>query len=262
MISITAGSIAFAESNTQPMVLYDNCLTRATIANNTLPATGPRSRAITGETFDYWNATATPDTLRGTFGTAETADCCFIAAHTLSGVQVNVQRLVAATWTDTATFTPTSNNPFLMIFPAQSSTGWGIQVASPRRVGVLMIGKRLVIPGGVVPGYSPVWASREIDRFPNVSMRGHFLGQRRRSAGASLSAQFMPISHDFALNSMRAFRDVYNDGDPFVWASAPSVFSEDVAYCWADKGAVFSPSILAGGQLCDLTLQMRAYCEP
>jgi hypothetical protein len=93
-------------------------------------------------------------------------------------------------------------------------------------------------------------------------MRGHFLGQRRRSAGASLSAQFMPISHDFALNSMRAFRDVYNDGDPFVWASAPSVFSEDVAYCWADKGAVFSPSILAGGQLCDLTLQMRAYCEP
>ena len=263
MISITtpAFSPAFAEANAQPLVLWDNVLSRATIQSATLPAANPRSRAVAASTADYWGADATPSTLRGDLGSTEAADCCFIDAHTLSGLTVKVQRLVSAVWTDTATFTPTSNDPILMIFPSQTSLGWGIHVSAPAQVGVVSIGSRLTIPGGVTPGYAPVWASREITRYPSVSMRGHFMGSKIESAGASLSANFMPVSHTFALDTMRGFRTHYNNGKPFVWASSPTYFPEDVAYCWADKGDTLSPRILAGGDLCELSLKMRAYCE-
>lgn len=263
MISITtpAASPAYAELNAQPMVLWDNILARATITNSALPTVNPRSRAVTESTADYWGATGTPDTLRGTVGVAEGADCCFIGAHTLAGKTIKVQRLVAAVWTDTATFTPTTNEPFMLVWPEQTSTGWGIEISGPGQVGVCFIGKRLVIPGGVQPGYSPVWAAREITRYPNVSMRGHYMGQKIEKAGASLGAAFMPLDYSFVLNSMAGFRTAYNNGKPFIWAAAPSVFTTDVAYAWADKGDVFSPTIMAGGQLCELSLRMRAYCE-
>lgn len=263
MISITTpnASPAYAELNAQPMVLWDNVLARATITNATLPTVNPRSRAITEGTFEYWGATGTPDTLRGTLGAAELVDCCFIGAHTLAGKTVKVQRLVGAVWTDTATFSPTTNDPFMMVWPELSSTGWGIEVSGPAQIGVCFMGKRLVIPGGVVPGYAPVWASREITRRPNISMRGHFMSQKVEKAGASLKASFMPIDYAFVHSTMAGFRTAYNNGKPFVWASAPSFFTTDVAYCWADVGDVFAPTIMAGGQTCDLSLHMRAYCE-
>lgn len=263
MISITTptASLAYVEMNAQPMVLWDNLLARATITNAALPTVNPRSRAVTERTSEFWGATGTPDTLRGTLGATEAADCCFIGAHTLAGKTVKVQRLVAAVWTDTATFTPTTNDPFMLIWPEQSSTGWGIEISGPGQVGVCFIGKRLVIPGGVKPGYAPVWAAREITRYPNVSMRGHYLGQKIEKAGASLSADLMPLEYGFVLNNMAGFRTAYNNGKPFVWASAPAAFGTDVAYCWADKGGVFAPSIMSGGQLCELSLNMRAFCE-
>ena len=264
MIYITPAPAAlidqYAEANAQPMVSYDNLLARGTIADPAFPALTPRKNAVDGTTATVWGFTGA-STLRSTLAGADVADVAFIAAHTMAGLPVTVQRLVGAVWTDTATVTPPDNQPFMMVFPRQSSNGWGLSVGGTGVIGVAWVGARLIIPGGVVPGYSEVWASREYTKLGGGTRRGHWLGQRIEAVTANLSAQFMPVRHDFALKTMRDFREVYNTGEPFIWASSPGVFGEDAAYCWAEDDDYLNPRPLAGGDLCELSMRMVAYCE-
>jgi hypothetical protein len=260
-ITIVAGSAAYNELNAQPMVSFRNLLAEGTITDALLPSTAPRANAVTQDTSEFWAPTGT-DTLRSTLGSAQTASVCFIGAHTLGslGRTLTVERF-NGTWQTITTYAPTNNRPFAIIFPDESRTGFGIGVNGACQIGVAWIGPRLVIPGGVVPDYTPVWAAERFEKFPGVTRRGHFRGQRIERAGASLAAQFMPISHTFALTDMGDFRDHFNEGNAFVWASAPSVFPRDVAYCWADQDKTLAYSIRAAGQLVNLSMQMEAYVE-
>lgn len=265
MITIVASTDpAYLAANAQPMVAYRNLLAEGTLTSGTSPTTNPRANAVTESTFDFWGADATPDTLQTTLGAAASADVCFIAAHSIgsSGGSLTVQYYDGAAWQDIATVTPTDDQPFAVVFPSISATGWGISVTGLPEIGVAWIGPRLVIPGGVVPDYAPIWAARRVTKMAGTSRRGQWFGQRIERTGASMSAQFMPLDHDFALNDMESFRNRYNDGHAFVWASAPSVFPADVAYCWAPDDAIFAPAIQAGGRTVSLSLTMEAFAEP
>lgn len=264
MITITTATVdpsQYAADNAQPLLMWDNLLARGTVADSTLPASAPRANAYDGNTFDYWEPDTSPDTLRATFGASEAANACFIGAHTCAGETVSVQYYNGSTWVTINSVTPSDNQPFMILFEGLSATGWGISTTGGR-IGVAWIGPRVVVPGGVVPDYTPVWAARRYTMFDGKSRRGHFIKQRVMGVTAQLSPQFMDVSLDFALNDLADFREVYNTGQPFIFASAPSVFPEDVAYCMAEDGAMFSPSIRAGGELCGLSLSMVAYAEP
>ena len=261
MITIVAGNAAYNELNAQPMVSFRNLLAEGTITDALLPSGAPRADAVTQDTSEYWEPTGT-STLRSTLGSAQTAAVCFIAAHTLGseGRTLTVERL-DGTWQTITTYAPTNDDPFAIIFPDESRNGFGIGVNGACQIGIAWIGPRLVIPGGVVPDYVPVWAAERLEKFPGVTRRGHFRGQRIERAGASLSAQFMPVPHSFALTDMAGFRDHYNEGNAFVWAAAPSVFPRDIAYCWADQDKTLGMSIRAAGTLVNLSMQMEAYVE-
>ncbi len=252
---------AYAELNAQPMVAWDNLLARGTITNSTLPTDAPRLDAVDENTTDFWGPTGA-DTLRATFAGAETADCAFFAAHNLSGRVVKVQYYNGSTWVDEATVSPTNNDPFLIIFPARSATGWGVSVDGACAIGVAWIGPRLVIPGGVVPGYEPVWAAREVQKLGGGTRKGHWLGQRVDMVTANLSPQFMQVPYAFAEDTLQSFRARYNDGRAFVWASAPGVFDRDCAYVWAKDGEYLPAKITAGALYTDLAFNVTAYCEP
>lgn len=261
MITIVAGDAAYNELNAQPMVSFRNLLAEGSITDALLPSGAPRQDAVTQDTSEYWAPTATA-TLRSTLGSSAPASVCFIGAHTMGseGRTLTVERFNGS-WGTITTYAPTDDRPFAIIFPEESRTGFGIGVNGACQIGVAWIGPRLVIPGGVVPDYVPVWAAERFEKFPGVTRRGHFRGQRIERAGASLSAQFMPITHTFALSDMADFRDHFNQGNAFVWASAPSVFPRDVAYCWADQDKTLSMSIRAAGHLVNLSMQMEAYVE-
>lgn len=261
-ITILSGNAAYNELNAQPMVSFRNLLTEGTIASATLPTGAPRANAVTQDTSEFWAPTTT-DTLRCTLGSAQTAAICFIAAHTLGslGRTLTVERFNGTVWQTIGTVAPANNRPFALIFPDESNTGYGIGVNGACQIGIAWIGPRLVIPGGVVPEYTPVWAAEKFEKSPAITRRGHFRGQRYERAGASLSAQLMPIPHSFALTDMEGFRNRFNLGDSFVWASAPSVFPRDIAYCWADQDKTLAMSIRAAGQLVNLSMQMEAYVE-
>jgi hypothetical protein len=258
-ITIVAGSSAYDELNAQPMVAYRNLLAEGTITDALLPADGPRADAVTQDTSEYWLPTASA-TLRATLAGSETAAVCFIAGHTLGslGRTLTVERFNGS-WATITTYAPANDDPFMIVFPDEARTGFGIGVDGACQIAVAWIGPRLVIPGGVVPEYVPIWAAERVEKFPAVTRRGNFRGQRIERSGASLSAQFMPVTHTFALTDMAGFRDHYNEGNAFVWAPAPAVFSEDVGYCWADQDKTLSASIRAGGNLVNLSIAMEAF---
>lgn len=254
---------AYFEANAQPMLAWRNLMAEGTIASASLPATNPRANAATEDTASFWGATGA-DTLSLSLASAEDADLCLIAAHELGsdGRSITLQYLVGATWTTIATVTPADNHPFMILFPRVSSDGYRVTLSGASVVGVVWIGPRVVIPGGVVPGYSEIWASREITKLGGGTRSGHWLGQRVERVTAQLAPTLMPVDYDFARDDLADFRTRYNEGRAFVWASAPAVFPYDVAYAWATDGAVFQPVPHAGGELCDLSLKMGAYCEP
>jgi hypothetical protein len=256
---------SYAEANSQPMVSHVNILATSTITDALLPADTPRIDATTEATDEYWRPGSVPATLRTTIGAARSADLAFFAAHSLgsAGATIAVQYYDGAAWQTIRSVTPPDDQPFMVLFPRRSATAWGVSMSGAiAQIGVAWIGPRLIIPGGVTPDYRPVWATRRIEKFPGVTRRGHFKGQRIERAGASVSANFMPIPHDYALNDMRDFRQHFNEGKAFVWSPAPGIFDEDVAYCWADEGQTIAPSIMAGGELVTLSMQMEAYAEP
>ena len=261
MITIVAGSAAYDELNAQPMVSYRNLLAEGTITDALLPTVGPRADAVTQDTSEFWLPTGAA-TLRSTLAGSETAAVCFIAGHTLGslGRTLTVERF-NGTWQTITTYAPTNDDPFAIIFPDEARTGFGIGVDGACQIAVAWLGPRLVIPGGVVPDYVPIWAAERLEKFPAITRRGHFRGQRIERAGASLSAQFMPVTHTFALSDMADFRDHFNEGNAFVWAAAPSVFPRDIAYCWADQDKTLGMSIRAGGNLVNLSIAMEAYVE-
>lgn len=255
---------AYIEANAQPCVFYRNLLAVGTVANSGLPTATPRLNAYAGDTDTYWQPASVPDTLRATFGAAETADGAFFAAHTLgtAGATLTVQYFDGSVWQTQATYAPTTNQPFGFIWPARSATGWGLQISTAvAQIGVGWIGPRLVIPGGVKPDYEPIWAAREIVKAEGTTRRGHFQGQAIERAGARLNPSLMDVPIAFARDDMAAFRTVYNEGNPFIWASAPGVFPTDAAYCWAPSNARLGAPIRAGGQWCGLDMSFEAYVE-
>lgn len=252
----------FNEINAQPMVAFRNLLAEGTIESGNTPAEAPRADAVTEDTTEYWLPTSVPATLRTTLVTEAPADICFIDAHTLgsAGATLEVQYLDGANWQTISTVYPVNNKAFMVVFPRITAEGWGIRVSGAvAQIGVAWIGPRLLIPGGVTPDYVPVWGAQRVEKYPGVTRRGHFRGQRIERKGASLSANFMPIPHDYAHTEMADFRDHYNEGRAFIWSPGPGPFRFDAAYCWAPDGASFSPSIMAGGDLVNLSLTMEAF---
>lgn len=258
---IADSSPVYAENNAQPMVMWDNLLARGTITNASSPADAPRLNAVDENTVDFWQPTGA-DTLRATMAGSEAADCAFFAAHTLAGIQVKVQYFDGSVWQDQAVVTPATNEPFMIVFPTRSATGWGISVNGACIVGVAWVGPRIVIPGGVLPGYEPVWAAREVRKWGGGTRRGHWLGQRVDAVTAQLSPQFLQVPYDFSATTLAAFRKRYNEGRAFVFASAPSIFVDDCAYVWAEDGESLPAPISAGALYTDLSFNVTSYCEP
>lgn len=265
MITITTAvpaSFAYNDANAQPMVSYINNLAEKALINGSLPAVNPRQNAVTESTADFWQCTGADQLTTVTSGGSLSADIAFFAAHDLSGKTVTVLRWNGSAWVSVSSVVPASNAPFMIVFPSTSATGWGFSVSAAAQVGVAWIGPRLVIPGGVTPGYTPVWANRMVKKLGGGSRKGHWMGQRIEAVTAELRADFTPQEYSFITGALFPFIQHFENGSPFVWASAPSFFNRDCAYCWAEDEDKIDISILTGGDLCTMSMEMIAYAEP
>jgi hypothetical protein len=250
---------AYAEANAQPMVSWRNLLREGTIADANLPTSAPRQNAVEEDTVSFWapNAGAT---FRSTLSAPATASVGFIAGRDIAGKTFGFQFFNGTTWITLVSVTKTDNQPALVVFPDTTASGFGVFTDDACEVSNLWIGPRIVIPGGVQPGYRTVKAARSVEKLPGRTNRGQWLGQRIGNITAELQANLMPLDRSFIDTQLADFRTRYTEGRAFLWAPAPGVY-DDAAYCWAESGTQFGDTPLAGGRLCDLTLTMRAYCE-
>ena len=244
----------------RPCVLFDNALSRATVTANA----GVPLNAVSPETFDFWQPGQATNTLTAVLPAAEWCDALAVVAHNFgtAGSTITVQNWDGSAWLTIGAVTPPDDQPFLILWEPRNASEWRVQITQTTAfVGVLTLGRRLIIPGYVAAPYVPAWGAQRIEVLGGVSRGGQFLGQRIVRAGADFQVSFTPFDIEWVSDDARAFMRHYNEGRPFMWASSPSEFPEDVAYCWR-AGEELRPTFRDDSDLMDLSLSVSAYVEP
>lgn len=255
-----------SSNDTLPMVLWDNIMSQGTITASTTDATTVATNVGTETTFDYWKPTALPAWSKVDAGSAKTVDSFAIVAHNLgsSGSTIILQYSTDnSTWNNTLTVVPTDDTPILGIITSVSARYWRVYITGSTipYIGIISIGQRLVLPGGVKPGYTPIWQAQKVELLQSKSLGGQFLGNRILRQGAETSIGLVSFSRTFAEADLQSFKGWYNGGHAFIWASGPSVFTKDVGYCWRKPNAEMRPTFTETGNWVDVTMEVEAYVQ-
>lgn len=257
MIHIDPSATAQAEA----MVLHRNVLLEGTLTWSSETPDGYAANALGPQTFDFWTPAAVPATLGVILPEPVECDAAAIIAHTLgsAGATVSIQYYSGSGWIAAQTITPEDDRDLLLIFGHATSAQWRIEITGAiAHIGVVMIGSRLLIPGGAVPDYTPINLALSIELAPNVTRGGQFLGNRIQRVGAGTSIQLAQQERIWIENEARAFIAHFNAGLPFVWASWPFGMPEDMAYCWR-SGGTLQASYGAGAIWGSMSMEVAAY---
>jgi F5/8 type C domain len=258
------------DDTTLPMVLWDNLLSRTTttIASSTAATDYPAVNAIAETTYNYWQPTAIPAWISGDLGSAMTVNSFAIVAHNLFTCAATVYLQSSPdniAWTTRSnSITPTDNTPILGIFVDTSARYWRLYIASSTgnpTIGNLIVGDRFVLPGGVMPPYTPIWQAQKVDLLMAKSLGGQFLGNRVLRQGAETSISLVSISRTFGEVDIQPFKSWYNGGHAFIWASGPSIFTNDVGYVWRKPNAEMRPTFTETGSWIKVTMEVEGYVQ-
>lgn len=262
-IEIEAGTVA----QDKPSILWDNIFERGTVTASSTAVDGDAANAYAEDTtFDFW----TPDTNFGVItvdmGSDVECDCLGVAAHTLGtvGTEITVESSDnGSDWVIRGRVTPITDDTLMLFFPIVSARYWRVYMDDTiASIGVIKLGKRLIIPTGVLSGHTAINHAQEVELLNNMSVKGQFLGNRIVKLGAETSINFGMIEADFVDNDMAAFEAHYNEGRSFFYAGSPRKFPKDVGYCWRqDRAGTLRPNYQEGGELMQVELQVAAYVE-
>ena len=263
MIYIEGTQIA---KDSLPMVLWDNFYTRGTITASSQTTDGAGANAAEETTYDYWTPASLPATLQITLASAEAADCCAIAAHTIgsSGATVIVEFLNGVTWTSLGSVTPTTDDPILIIFNRTTDTDFRIRITGSTvpSVGVVFLGERLTFSTGVSIPYTPIWQSQTVELLQSVSLGGQFLGNRVNRRGGNGSITLNILERSFIEGAaFQAFKTHYDNGKSFFFASDPASYEEDISYVWRAPNAEMRPTFANSGLFYQVNMGLEAYVE-
>lgn len=244
-----------------PMILWQNVLAQGTLAASSEAPDGFGTNALGPQTYDYWTPTSVPATLAVTLASARQCDACAIFGHTLAsaGATLQVQHWNGSTWVTVATATPTTDEPLLFIFPAVSSTQWRIRLTGAvASISIAMIGKRLVVPGGVQTGYVTLDMAKSIELIASSSVTGQFFPSRVNRKGAQTTISFATQEREWIEAEATGFIDHFNGGGTFAWAGAPDLLPRDLGYC-RRAGGVLAATYDAGAIYGELAMEVDAY---
>lgn len=264
MISLAAGAL----DTTAPMVLFDNAFARGVLSGTAGSAAGPIGNVLGPQTNDYWSPATMPAYIRTTLPAAELCDCLAVVAHSLFTTGCTIEVLYSVTdvsaFLSLGSFVVPSDDAFAVILPPTTGRRWQLSVrdgaAGSVHIGVAMVGKRLVFPAPVRPGYVSLAVARRVVLLGSSSLGGHFFGNRVQRRAGEAEAQFAPLPGAWAGADLVPFQRHYDEGGAFIWAASPAVYPADVGYCWRPEGASeLRPALTAGGEWVDLTMGLQSY---
>jgi hypothetical protein len=125
----------------------------------------------------------------------------------------------------------------------------------------MRLGNHLEISAGVGYGYTPIWLSVQKELLISETLNGQFVGNRVISKGARTEVPLLSVERSFLEEDLLPFMDHYNDGKPFIFASGPTLFKNDVAYVWRQNGAEMKPTFDQSGNWMSLTMNVQGYVQ-
>lgn len=249
----------------KPLVLYQNIFETGSVTVSSETDDGDGANALEDTTFDFWVAGAATANISVDYGSSVACDCLGVAAHELgsTGATIAVQTSTdGVTYSTTvASVSPLTDETLIVIFPQVSARYWRVLVTDgPAAIGVIKLGKRLVIDGGVLSGHLSIDHGVRVELLNSTSTNGQFLQNRIRRKGARTTVDFGLLDRDFVDNDMAVFEAHYNSGRTFFFAANPSFMPKNIGYCWRPENASeLAPQYEEGGELMSVSMEVAAY---
>lgn len=250
----------------KPLLLYDSVFENGTVTVSSETPDGEGANALEDTTFDFWTPADATASITVDCGSAVECDCLGVAAHTLGteGASIQVRGSSdGSAWVTISSVSPMVDDTIVSIFPAVSYRYWQVQVTGgPASIGVVKLGKRLIIDGGVISGHVSIDHGAKVELLNSTSIGGQFLGNRIKRVGAETSIDFGLLDRDFVDNVMAAFEAHYNSGRTFFFSAHPTFMPENIGYCWRpERGGELSPTYEEGGELMSVSMDVSAYVD-
>lgn len=252
-------------SDSSPIILWDNTFKTGTVTATGETVGGEAENAIDDNTYDFWIPGGVPTALESVFGGNVTMSYAAVAAHTLgtNGNTLSVQYGTGGgSWVEITNVTPTDDSTIFIAFEETTADSFRFVVSGGTgpSVGVVFMGQAIRFDSGILPSYTPLYMAEEIELLVNKSMSGQFFGNRviRKAALSNFSLNILDRSFVEGAD-FQNFRDHYNDGKPFFFASNPSELEDDTAYCWRQVGGELNPTFGNDGIFYNVDLSLEAY---
>lgn len=253
-----------ATDTNKAVVAWDNKATAANISASTAAAGYTAVNAVDPATWSSWLATAVPAWVRSDMGVATIIDSVGIAAHQLAstGATAAVQWSTDnATWTTVYTYSATTDDDVLILFPAVTARYWRIYITGAVvNIGYVSFSTKLAFPQTPIDSYTPLHHARAYTKMFNDSIKGAMLGNRVMAAGAETSVDLGFVDRAFVDLHIRGFESHYNQGGTFFYAGWPAGQPLDLGYCRAAGDEdIIKITYVEAGKLAELSFSVRAY---
>lgn len=230
-----AGSGA-AEPLSRARIGYRTITRNAAVTASSAAAGFPASAIRHALTYERWMPTVAPATLTIDAGAAVSADYVGIAAHTIgsTGATVTISYSENGTsWAQVLQVTPANDNSIMALFEPVLARYWRLQIDRVAEIGVVYIGRALVMQRSMYGGHSPGTLSRQTEIEPSRSVTGQFLGRSIVRQGFATPYQWSNLTAAW----YRANFDPFVESalrNPFFIAWRPDRFPDEVLYAWCN----------------------------
>lgn len=252
---------------TNPVILYENILENYTELSGSEETGFEFENSISRATYDYWRPVDSGvRNAEFTLDDDYSSDCLFIDAHDLgtNGAEFNLQVSSdgGETWeTATGWISPDDDSAIMVLFNTVSGNLYRLrQRNGPASIGVLMVGERLSVPGGVDQSVVTFKHGNKVEIMGGNSLGGQIIPQKVRRKGGSTSIKLPWVGSDWVNNVLPMFEDHYNSGQTFAMALNPSFDQDELAYCQRGPSlGELSPVSQAGGVSYSITMGVDYY---
>lgn len=207
----------------KPRFFYDNRFADDVVSASTTASGNYYAGNIADfRPYTYWKPTALPATLDVDCGSARSADSAFIYGHDLftQGATIEIRSSTdafAASNVLQASSTPTSNNPFVLLFASASYRYWRIRITGTTMpyLAIGCVGVRLEPDGIMQANFDPLY--RDLDGITNVSDNGQPLGKSINFAAWSHPITFNRVSWSWLRTTFIPAYNSWLRAYPFGW---------------------------------------------
>lgn len=228
-----------------PIIGHDNLLEQGSVVATSAASGYPVENCYDWLDYDYWKPqTLGLHTITLTLSAAALCDYFAIFAHNLGECAASI-RLYYSTasnvgpWTAIGNgFAPAGSEAKLEIFTPVSARWWQIAANYSGEqipyLGMVAFGKRLQMPAGIAPGFSPPIAN-DYEITSGKSETGSFLGTSVRRQPRDLNVPFNPIEISWIEQHWTPFIQERAIRKPFFFAWDSEQHGDQVVFCRVNK---------------------------